>query len=198
VASIRGGEVPIEPVSFRWFLASPADRRYLRDADFQARTRQSLPVDDIDFVRYDIVFLAGGWGAAYDLGTSGALARGVTAAWSAGSVVGGVCHGPLGLLKATEPDGTPLVRGKRMTAVTDRQVSQLGITFTPQHPERELRAAGARFESRTALADIFAQHVVADGRLVTGQNQNAGTATAQLMLRIAGGRPGSHASGDGP
>jgi putative intracellular protease/amidase len=188
VASIRGGAVPIEPVSLRWFLASEADRRFLHDTEFQAKTRHSLAVDGLDFTQYDIVFLAGGWGAAYDLGQSEALARGITAAWAAGKVVGGVCHGPLGLLGATDVDGTPLVRGKRLTAVTDRQVQQLGIRFTPQHPERELRAAGAHFESASALRDMFAQHVVADGRLVTGQNQNAGTATAQLMLQAAGGR----------
>jgi putative intracellular protease/amidase len=188
VASVRGGAIPIEPMSLSWLLASDADRRYRRDSTLRAKVRASLPIADLDFARYDIVFLAGGWGAAYDLGTSDVLARGVSAAWAAGKVVGGVCHGPLGLLKAVEPDGTPLVRGKRLTAVTDRQVAQLGIRFTPQHPERELRAAGARFESRRALRDVFAQHVVADGRLVTGQNQNAGTATAQRMLEAAGGQ----------
>jgi putative intracellular protease/amidase len=81
------------------------------------------------------------------------------------------------------------VRGKHLTAVTNRQIEELGIEFTPEHPERDLRAAGALFESASAWRDIFAQHVVADGRLVTGQNQNAGAATAQLMLRIAGGQP---------
>jgi putative intracellular protease/amidase len=187
LASIRGGAIPFEPLSLRWPLACDADRRFLRDADAQAKARGSLNVDDVDFAAYDFVFLAGGWGAAYDLASSAALARGVSAAWAAGKVVGGVCHGPLGLLGAVEADGTPLVRGKRLTAVTYRQVRQLGIRFTPQHPERELRAAGARFECTTARRDMFAQHVVADGRLVTGQNQNAGTATAQLMLRAAGG-----------
>jgi putative intracellular protease/amidase len=75
-----------------------------------------------------------------------------------------------------------------LTAVTDAQVRQLGITFTPKHPEREMRAACGRFEAETKLLDIFSQHVVVDGRLVTGQNQNAGVATAQEMMRAAGGK----------
>ncbi|TFZ05941.1 type 1 glutamine amidotransferase domain-containing protein [Ramlibacter henchirensis] len=188
VASIKGGEIPVEPFSLSWLLASRADRRFLRDVRLQALTRHSLPVSGLDFTRYDIVFLAGGWGAAYDLAGCEPLARGITAAWRAGKVVGGVCHGPLGLLKALDTNGAPLVRGKRLTAVTNRQVEQLGIRFTPQHPERELRAAGAIFESATARREVFAQHVVADGRLVTGQNQNAGDVTAQRMLEIAGGQ----------
>jgi putative intracellular protease/amidase len=60
----------------------------------------------------------------------------------------------------------------------------LGISITPQHPERELRAAGALYESETAFLDIFASHVVVDGALVTGQNQNDGAEVAQRMMGI--------------
>lgn len=189
VASIQGGEVPIEPGSFLWFIAAPSDKRYLKDPVFQAKVKSSLRIDALDFTQYDIIFLAGGWGAAYDLGTSPVLGQKITQAWAANKVVGGVCHGPLGLLLAKDTQGAPLVKGKHLTAVTNKQVSQLGITITPQHPERELRAAGALFEADTALLDPFANLTVVDGRLVTGQNQNAGVETAQKMLRAAGGQP---------
>ncbi len=189
VASIRGGAIPIEPDSFRWFLAAPSDKRYLKDPVFQAKVRNSLRIEALDFTQYDIIFLAGGWGAAYDLGTSAVLGEQITHAWAAGKVIGGVCHGPLGLLLAKDTNGQPLVKGKRLTAVTNRQVKQLGITITPQHPERELRAAGALFESSSKLLEPFANLTVVDGRLVTGQNQNAGVETAQKMLRAAGGQP---------
>ena len=189
VASIQGGTIPIEPDSFRWFLAAESDKRYLKDPVFQAKVTASKKIDDIDISQYDIVFLAGGWGAAYDLGTSSALGQKMTQAWGAGKVIGGVCHGPLGLLLAKDASGEPLVKGKKMTAVTDRQVAQLGITFTPQHPERELRAAGAQFESSTAFKDFFATHTTVDGKLVTGQNQNSGYETAQKMMLAAGAKP---------
>lgn len=190
VASLQGGAIPVEPDSFRWFLAAPSDRRYLKDAAFQAKVKASKKVADLDFSRYDIVFLAGGWGAAYDLGRSVVLGERITQAWAAGKVVGGVCHGPLGLLLARDTQGEPLVKGRRLTAVTDRQVRQLGIDITPQHPERELRAAGAVFQSASAFLDLFANSTVVDGRLVTGQNQNAGVETAQKMLLAAGGKTG--------
>ncbi len=189
IASIKGGAVPIEPDSFLWLLAAPSDKRYLKDPQARAKVQASLPLDTLELCQYDIIFLAGGWGAAYDLGTSARLGEQITQAWAAGRVIGGVCHGPLGLLLAKDVTGAPLVQGKRLTAVTDRQVKQLGITQTPQHPERELRAAGALFESRSALLDPFANHTTVDGRLVTGQNQNAGVETAQTMLRVAGGMP---------
>lgn len=186
IASIKGGPIPIEPDSLRWFLAADSDKRYLKDTVAQGKVGSSLAIGALDFTSYDIIFLAGGWGAAYDLGRSQVLGDGISQAWAAGKVVGGVCHGPLGLLLAKDRNGTPLVAGKRLTAVTNRQVRQLGISITPQHPERELRAAGAVFENASAWFEPFANRTVVDGRLVTGQNQNAGEETAQKMLQAAG------------
>jgi len=73
IASIKGGAVPIEPDSFLWLLAAPSDKRYLKDPQARAKVQASLPLDTLELGQYDIVFLAGGWGAAYDLGTSARL-----------------------------------------------------------------------------------------------------------------------------
>jgi putative intracellular protease/amidase len=187
LASIRGGAIPIDPLSFKWVVKSEYEDRFLKDPEFQKKAAQSLKIDDLDFTAYDLIYLAGGWGAAYDLGTSQVLGQKITQAYGAGKVLGGVCHGPLGFLLARDEQGRPLVQGHRLTAVTDKQVRELDIAGTPQHPERELRAAGALFESRTAFRDLFANHSVVDGRLVTGQNQNAGFEVAQKMMMTAQG-----------
>jgi putative intracellular protease/amidase len=187
LASIRGGTIPVDPLSFKWYVKSDYEERFLKDPEFQKKAAQSLKIDDLDFTAYDLIYLAGGWGAAYDLGTSEVLGRKITSAYGAGKVLGGVCHGPLGFLLAKDEQGRPLVNGRRLTAVTDKQVRELGIAGTPQHPERELRAAGALFESSTAFRDLFANHTAVDGRLVTGQNQNAGFEVAQKMMMTARG-----------
>lgn len=187
VASIDGGKIPFDPQSFLWMLKSEYDDWFMSDSALQSKVRNSLQIEDIDFTQYDIVFLAGGWGAAYDLGYSEVLGQKMSEAYAAGVVVGGVCHGLLGLLQAKDENGEPLVQGRRITAVTNKQVEELRITITPQHPERELRAAGAIFESDTAFLDLFANHVVVDDRIVSGQNQNAGPEVANLMMKVAGG-----------
>jgi putative intracellular protease/amidase len=182
IASIAGGPIPIEPASLRWPVISPADRRYLNDPEFRSRVQQSLEIALVDIDDYDIVFLAGGWGAAYDFAQSEILGAQISRAYAAGAVVGGVCHGPLGLIPARAPDGSRLVEGRRVSAVTDKQIQELGIDFTPMHPERDLQAAGALFEAETGFRDFFANHVVVDGRIVTGQNQNSGAETAHQMM----------------
>lgn len=184
VASIKGGEIPFEPVSLRWPLATHADQRYLDDADAQNKTQNSLSITDVDFTDYDIIWLAGGWGAAYDLGFSQELGDKISAAHAEGILLGAVCHGALGFLMATDVDGSPLVEGRTMTGVTDKQVDELGINITPQHPETELRRLGANFVSETAFRDFFATYVAVDDNIVTGQNQNSSGETAQTLLRM--------------
>lgn len=184
IASIEGGKIPIEPVSLRYPMASSADKRYLKDEEAQRKTENSLKIDDVDFLDYDIIFMAGGWGASYDLGQSEVLGKKITEANAEGILLGSVCHGALGFLKAKETDGKPLVEGKKMTAVTDKQIEELGITHTPMHPETELRKLNAEFESNTAFRDMFATKLVVDGNIVTGQNQNSSGPTAQMLLRL--------------
>lgn len=184
IASPEGGLIPFEPVSLRWPLATHADKRYLNDEDAKNKTQNSLSIEDVDFLDYDIIWMAGGWGAAYDLGYSEVLGEKISAAHAEGILLGSVCHGALGFRMATEVDGKPLVEGKTMTGVTDKQVEELGIEITPLHPETELRKQNANFVSNTAFRDFFATYVAIDGNIVTGQNQNSSGETAQTLLRM--------------
>ena len=156
VASPAGGTIPVDPLSLRPVLRTAADDRFLADARFRRQVGDSLAVGDLDMAAYDLVYLAGGWGAAFDFGRSEGLASRISEADALDLVIGGVCHGPLGLLNATGRDGHPLVAGRRVSAVTDKQVDELGIASTPQHPETELRRVGALFESSTRFRDPLA------------------------------------------
>ena len=188
VASPLGGIIPVDPQSLRAVLRTEACDRFLADDELKAKVNDSLAVGDLDIANYDIVYLAGGWGAAFDLGFSEDLGRQITVANEHERIIGGVCHGPLGLVRAKAVDGRPLVQGRRVTGVTDKQVHELGIESTPQHPETELRKLGAEFESETRFRDPFANHWVVDDNLVTGQNQNAAPMVAREMLRLAAER----------
>jgi putative intracellular protease/amidase len=192
IASIAGGEIPIDPQSFYFMVRTPEDERYQGDAVFQAKVKNSLRIDDVDMSQYDIVFLAGGWGAAYDLGQSPVRAEKISEAFYSARepVIGGVCHGVLGLINAKAKDGSLLIAGRRMTGVSDKQIKELNIEVTPLHPETELRKAGVIYESETAVRDFFATHVVVDDerRFVTGQNQNSGHETAQKMMSVIADR----------
>ena len=93
--------IPVDPLSVKSIIRTAADDRLLADAALRTKITNSLPIASVDINSYDIVYLAGGWGAAFDLGFSKPLA-----------IIGSVCHGPLGLINATTANGRPLVDGQ--------------------------------------------------------------------------------------
>ena len=187
IASIKGGEIPIDPESFFYVVKTSSDDRYLEDPILKEKVKNSIKIDELKIDNYDLVFVAGGWGAAYDLGYSEILGEKISQAYyNPNSIIGGVCHGVLGFINAKDSLGNLIIKSRRMTGVTDKQIKELGIDFTPQHPEEELIKAGAIFESKTAIRDVFANLSVVDdeSKFVTGQNQNAGHETPQKMMEI--------------
>lgn len=183
IASIKGGEIPVEPNSMGWPLATEDDLRFKEDSFAMAKLKNSIAIKDIDPTKYDVIFLSGGWGAAYDFVQSEELAKLVTAANQKDALIGAICHGVLGLINAKDKDGSSLIKGRKVTGVTDLQIKQLGIEdITPKHPETELRKAGGIYEASTAFRDMMATHVVVDGNIITGQNQNSGYETAHRIL----------------
>ena len=186
VASIKGGEIPIDPQSFYYFLKSPQDKRYLEDEEFQQKVKNSIPVSEVDFKDYDVVFFAGGWGAAYDMASETIANKVTDAYYNSDALLGSVCHGALAFTEAKDATGNYLVAGKAMTGVTQKQLKQLGIEFTPKHPQEELEKAGADYRANHKIVDPLATITVVDEekRFVTGQNQNSSHETAQLIMQL--------------
>ncbi len=182
MASPKGGEIPIQPGSWSWPLVCADDKRFMADKKAMHDLKNSKAITDVDPTDYDVIFMAGGWGAAYDLMQSEELGDFITRANAAGKILGSVCHGALGLCGAKGLDGDPLVKGRRVTGVTNGQINTFGIAVTPKHPEEELRKLGALFECQHAFRDPFATHTTIDGNLITGQNQNSGYETAHRIL----------------
>ena len=183
LASIQGGAIPVDPRS-GWPLSCPEDKRFHSDSDAMEKLQNSIAVRDVNLDDYDVLFMAGGWGAAYDLAQSDDLADLITKANASGKILGSVCHGALGLVSAKAANGEPLIKGRKVTGVTDRQIRQLRVTVTPKHPETEMRNVGALFEANTSAIEMLATHVVVDGNIVTGQNQNSGYEASHRVLEL--------------
>lgn len=184
LASIAGGEIPIDPQSFYYFLRSEQDERYMKDEEFQKKVKNSLKVSDVDFKDYDVVFFAGGWGAAYDMSSDEMGAQVTEAYYNSDVLFGSVCHGALAFTEAKDSTGNYLVSGRTMTGVTQKQLRQLGIEFTPKHPQEELEKSGADYQYRSKSIDPLATLSVVDKerRFFTGQNQNSSHETVQMIL----------------
>mmetsp|Transcript_10518 Transcript_10518/g.17160 ORF Transcript_10518/g.17160 Transcript_10518/m.17160 type:complete len:300 (-) Transcript_10518:2441-3340(-) len=185
LASIAGGKIPVDPMTFKMGVKTQADTEFFGNSLNTALLRHSPSVAEVDFEQFDIIFMAGGWGAAWDLGTSQVLAKKISQAYARDQLLGSVCHGALGFVKAVKPNGESLCKGKLMTGVTNKQIKQLHISnMTPMHPEDELKKAGAIYKCRHGfVTDVLQDYYVADGNIVTGQNQMASCEVPQILMR---------------
>lgn len=174
VASPLGGPAPIDPNSADQVAAHP---------QAAAALQSTRPMTDIQPADYDAVVLPGGHGTMFDLPTA-EVGRVVSAFAMQGRVIAAVCHGPAGLVEAVYPDGTPVVKGKRMTSFTDAEERAANLdSVMPFLLESRLRGLGADF----IPAPLWSDHVEVDGLLITGQNPASSGSLAQAVIRVLSG-----------
>ncbi len=190
-ASPAGAKVVWDQYSDPYFKSStePDDlvsKGFLSDPALRLKLETTLRLKDVDLSPYDAVHVAGGRGATFDLYPNEDVAKALEHFWARGKVVGAICHGAIAL--GNVPDR---VRGRRVTGYTlqgDHALQQLfGSGFLiPHYPQTVLEQAGTVY-SRVAPND---PHVVIDGKLVTGQNQQSASEYALVLLHaITGSTP---------
>jgi putative intracellular protease/amidase len=187
-ASPAGGKIVWTPLSdpFAEGSQEPEDlvsMGFLSDQELAERLSDTIALADADLSRYDAVHVAGGQGATYDLYPSDSVARVLNHFWDAHKVVGAICHGAIAL--GNIPDK---VRGKRVTGYSlagDHSLEEFfGPGFhIPNYPQRVLEESGTDYSS----VEYTQPWVVADGRLVTGQNQQSATEYGLVLLHAITG-----------
>jgi len=181
LASVAGGQPPIDPKSAQPEWQTDETRRFEADADAKKALAQTTPLTDIDAGGFDAIFFPGGHGPMWDFPGNETLAHLIEAFDEEGKPIGAVCHGPAALVTAKKADGTPLVSGKRVTGFTNGEEDAVGLSsVVPFLLEDHLRELGATIEN----GEDFTVNVVTDGNLVTGQNPQSSAAGATGILAL--------------
>ncbi|MEU4089027.1 type 1 glutamine amidotransferase domain-containing protein [Streptomyces aureus] len=158
-------------------------RAYLDGIDDQLS--HPLPLADVRLGDYDALYFPGGHAPMADLAHDADLGRLLNEAEAGDTVVAALCHGVAALLSATTPDGGFTFAGRDLTAFADEEERQGGLgDNTPFYLESVLRERGATVETGAPWSTT----VVVDGRLVTGQNPQSSTATAEATLKALADR----------
>jgi putative intracellular protease/amidase len=182
VVTLGGQPIPIDPNSDATGDDAPASVTRFR-ADPAATALLSAPgkLEDQDIASFDALYIPGGHGAMYDLADSDLVGKLIGTAWDHGKIVASVCHGPAAFAKAVDANGTPIVKGRKVSAFTNAEETAVGLAeAVPFALETRLRDLGAVFEG----GPDWAPYSVADGRLVTGQNPASSDSAAQKVLAL--------------
>ena len=180
LASPKGGEPPIDPMSTMTVHMTGSNRRFQEDKVAQIKFENTLHLEDVNVSEFDSLFIPGGNGPIWDLATNATSGQIILDFLSAHKPVGAVCHGTAALIKAAELQ-PGLLKGKRVTGFTNNEEAWLMRSDNvPYKLQTRLKGLGADFHS--ALVP-FTSHVEEDGLIITGQNPVSAGPTAKAVLK---------------
>lgn len=184
LVSPKGGRSPLEPRSLKFPNYDKSAKAWHADAAKMTLLNSTAAPEEIDAADYDAIYFTGGHAVMFDFPDSEGLQRITREIFERGGVVSSVCHGYCGLLNTTLSDGSLLVAGRRLTGFSwAEEVLARVDKLVPYNVEAQMKQRGARYGKGLIP---FASHVVADGRLVTGQNPGSAKATAKKVVAVLG------------
>lgn len=173
-ASPLGGVSPIDENSLS--CSSPNEWDVLKTI-----LDDTVKLDDVDYKSFDAIFLPGGHGPMFDLAASKKLGEILEYFYENDKIIGAVCHGTVGLITARKTDGTPLVKDKKITGFSNKEEHIVKMDeVMPFSLEDKLKELGAIF----VAAKPFAENVVVDGKIITGQNPKSAQELADVIWKL--------------
>lgn len=178
--SPEGGAIPIGYIQ----TSDPLIKKYLYDGDFMDLLEQTNKPNQINAANYKAVYYGGGGAAMFGVPENKAIQKIVMEVYEQHQgIVSAVCHGSAGLVNLKTKDGKYLVAGKIVNGFPDlfeNKSAKYYQTF-PFSIEQQLQKNGGQFKYSEEGWDGF---MVADGRLITGQDPTAAGLVAEKIIEI--------------
>lgn len=179
LATPKGGAAPIDPSSDSPDAATAATDRFNNDAEAKEKIANTKVLADMNPDDFDAVFYPGGHGPLWDLANDANSIALIEKFNIQKKPIAFVCHAPAALKDVKNTDGTPLVKGKKVTGFTDTEEAAVGLTaIVPFLVEDMLTKNGGIYSKK----EDWAAYVIQDGNLITGQNPASSGLVAEKLL----------------
>jgi len=180
LASVKGGQPPIDPKSEEASFQTETTKRMDKDTVLLEKLENTIPLADAKMEDFDAVFYPGGHGPLWDLAESKTSQQLIVDFYTANKPVAFVCHAP-GVLKDVKIEGEYLVKGKNVTGFTNTEEEGVELTnVVPFLVEDMLVKNGGIYTK----IDDWNPYAVVDGLLVTGQNPASSEKVAEELLKL--------------
>uniref|UniRef100_A0A0B6Y982 DJ-1/PfpI domain-containing protein n=1 Tax=Arion vulgaris TaxID=1028688 RepID=A0A0B6Y982_9EUPU len=179
--SPKGGKAPLDQDSVVQFKDDAACQWFLKDAKAQELVNNTKTPSQVKASDYHAVLYPGGHGPMFDLATDTSIAKIAAEVYEKGGVVAAVCHGPAALVPIKLSNGDSIVKGKKVTCFTNDEEDAVALSkYMPFMLETKLQELGATFNK----AENWAENVVVDGKLITGQNPASSAKLGKSILQL--------------
>ncbi|MEM9361434.1 MAG: type 1 glutamine amidotransferase domain-containing protein [Bacteroidota bacterium] len=180
---IDGYSDPTEPDSYS--ANDIISLGYMQRQWFKDLIMDTQKLSEVSHDEYKAIFLVGGQGPMYTFRNNSDLEKLFVAFYEAGKPSAAVCHSTCLLLDAKTSDGELLVKGKCWTGFANSEEAYAdaaaGVRIQPFWIEEEAKKIK---DTTFKVAPMFSSYAIADGNLITGQQQNSGSAVASLVLEV--------------
>jgi putative intracellular protease/amidase len=180
LVSPKGGQPPIDPKSELPDFQTSATARFNEDKETQEILSNTIQLATVNQAEYDAVFFPGGHGPLWDLAEDKDSIALIEAFNSNNKPVGAVCHAPAIFKHTKNSDGTPFVKGKKVTGFSNTEEEAVALTdVVPFLVEDMLKENGGIYSK----GDDWHPYALEDGNLVTGQNPASSELVAEILLK---------------
>lgn len=191
IASPKGGRVEFDSLSdprdpSKYSSHDIISMGFINIPELMQLLEQTSSLKDVKQIDFDAILVCGGQGPMITFKDEPTLHSLFMEFYEAEKPSAALCHGTCLLLYLRNPDGTPFIKGKTMTgfANSEEEYAEQWAKqkIQPFWIETEAKKLGANF----ITGGLFKSFAVRDGRLITGQQQYSGRATAQLVIQALG------------
>jgi putative intracellular protease/amidase len=179
IATPKGGAAPIDPSSDSPDAATKDTDRFNKDADAKAKIANTKVLADMDADDFDAVFYPGGHGPLWDLANDATSIALIEKFNSQKKPIAFVCHAPAALKDVKNADGTPLVKGKKVTGFTNTEEAAVGLTDIVPFLVEDMMNKNEGIYSKK---EDWHAYAIQDGNLITGQNPASSELVAEKLL----------------
>jgi putative intracellular protease/amidase len=181
LASPKGGQPPLDPMSDAPEAQTDDTRRFKGDATARAELAATVKLASLDMNAFDAVFYPGGHGPLWDLAEDPVSIHLLEYFAAGGRPIAAVCHAPAIFRHTKVGNGKPLVSGRNVTGFTNTEEAAAGLTNVVPFLVQDMLVKNGGVYSKGA---DWASHVVVDGNLITGQNPASSKGAAEALLKL--------------
>ena len=179
LASVKGGQPPIDPKSELEDFQTAATHRYDDDKELQIMMANTAKLSSVLADEFDGVFYPGGHGPLWDLVDNQESVQLIERFLATNKPVAAVCHATAALLKVKDIDGVSVVKERAVTGFSNTEEDAVALTdVVPFLLENELVKLGGDYQ-KVSDWNAFS---VQDGLLITGQNPASSELAAQKLI----------------
>jgi len=177
--SPKGGYVPIDPRSMKY--VDDSIMRIYKDEDFIERAlSNTMKPKDVNPSEYIAIYYTGGHGVMWDFPDNEALQKIALSIYQNQGYLLSVCHGIAGLFNIKNEKDQYVIAHKKITGFsTTEEIIARKKSDVPFLNEKMAKDRNAIFVKKR----FYKNHVIQDGRIITGQNPFSVRSVAKTFYR---------------